>query len=150
LKRIMSAGLVLSARRGNRVYYTSNTRHPAHEDLKRVLIKTVAFGDQLRDRLKPFSKQIHLAFIFGSMAAGTERSGSDVDLLIVGQLTSREVAKVLGPLGREMDREFNATLYPEKEFRSKARRGNRFIGQVIGEPKIWLIGNEQELTNLVK
>ncbi len=150
LKRIQAAGLALSHRRGNRVYYRSDTKHPAHEDLKRALIKTVAFGDQLRESLLPIREQIRLAFIYGSLATGGENRDSDVDLLIVGELTSRQITKVLGPLGRELDREFNATLYPEKEFRKKARSGNQFIGNVIAEQKIWLIGNEEDLRELVE
>jgi uncharacterized protein len=149
LKRIQAAGLALSARRGNRIYYTSDTRHPAHEDLKRVLIKTVGLGDQLRKCLEPHHSKIRLSFIYGSLATGKENRDSDIDLIIVGELTSRQATKILGPLGREMDREFNATLYPEKEFRSKLKRGNRFIQQVVSESKIWLIGNEDELRELV-
>ena len=93
---------------------------------------------------------VRLAFIYGSVAAGEEVATSDVDMLLVGQLSSRSAAKVLGPLGRDMGREFNATVYPESEFRAKARRGNQFIRQVVSGPKIWLVGDEQELTELVE
>lgn len=150
LKRIQDAGLVVSNRRGNRVYYCARREHPAFEDLKRVLIKTVALGDQLRAALEPIEDSVRLAFIYGSVAAGEEVATSDVDMLLVGQLSSRSAAKVLGPLGRDMGREFNATVYPESEFRAKARRGNQFIRQVVSGPKIWLVGDEQELTELVE
>ncbi len=150
LRRIQAAGLVLKTRRGNRVYYVACREHPAYEDLKRVLIKTVALGDQLRAALRPFEARVLLAFVYGSVAEGSEGATSDIDLLLVGQLSQRQAAGVLGPLGRDLGREFNATIYPEKEFRAKARKGNRFIQQVVAGPKIWLIGDEKELTRLAE
>lgn len=149
LKRIQDAGFVQKSKSGNRAYYRARREHPAFEDFKRVLIKTVGLGDQLRDALRPHEKNIRLACIFGSVAAGQEVASSDVDLLIVGQLTSRQAAKVLGPIGRTLGREFNPTIYPEIEFRSKFRRGNQFIQQVMSGPKIWLVGGDDELTALV-
>ena len=149
LKRIQDAGLVEKSRRGNRAYYRAIREHPAYEDLKRVLVKTVALGDQLRAALRPFAGQVRLAFIYGSMASGEEVAYSDVDLLVVGQLSSRQAAKILGPLGRNLGREFNATVYPEKEFRGKARKGNQFLKQVMSDPKIWLVGDDDELAALV-
>jgi len=149
LKRIQDAGLVEKNRRGNRAYYRAIRVHPAYEDLKRVLVKTVALGDQLRAALQPLAGQVRLAFIYGSMASGEEVAYSDVDLLVVGQLSSRQAAKILGPLGRNLGREFNATVYPEKEFCGKARRGNQFLKQVMSGPKIWLVGDDDELAALV-
>jgi len=148
LRRIEDAGLVVKSKRGNRAYYSAQRRHPAFEDLKRILLKTVGLGDQLRAALQPVAKSVRLAWIFGSVATGSEGSESDVDLIIVGQLTSRQAIKILAPIGRSLGREFNPVIYPEKEFRSKARRGNQFIRKIISEPKIWLVGGEDELTEL--
>jgi len=150
LKRIQDAGLVEKSRAGNRAYYIVRRDHPAFEDLKRVLIKTVALGDQLRDALRPLEKKVSLSFVYGSVASGDENATSDVDLLFVGELSSRQAAKVFGPLGRKLGREFNPVIYPEKVFRSKARNGNQFIRKVLAAPKIWLIGSEDELAQLVE
>jgi predicted nucleotidyltransferase len=150
LNRIQDAGLVEKNRMGNRVYYIACRDHPAFEDLKRVLIKTVALGDQLRSVLLPLESKVLLSFVYGSVASGAENATSDVDLLLVGDLSSRQAARVFGPLGRELGREFNSVIYPKKEFLNKARSGNQFIKQVLAAPKIWLIGSENELKQLVK
>ena len=150
LKRIQDAGLVEKSRTGNRVYYIARRDHPAYEDLKRVLIKTVALGDELRGAIGSLAEKVVLSFVYGSVASGTENAASDIDLFLVGELSSRQAAKVLGPLGRKLGREFNSVIYPEKEFRTKARRGNQFVRQVISGPKIWLIGNDDELTQMVE
>lgn len=150
LSRIQDAGLIEKTRRGNRAYYNARRSHPAYEDLRRVLLKTVALGDQLRDALQAVRSRVLLAFVYGSLAAGTDVASSDVDLLIVGQLTSRQAARILGPLGRNLRREFNTTIYPEREIRSKIRSGNPFIREVLSGPKIWLLGNDHELAALVE
>ncbi len=149
LKRIEDAGLVEKRRRGNRTYYGARRQHPVYDDLRRMLLKTVALGDQLRDVLGSLEGKVRLAFVYGSVAAGTDVLTSDVDLFIVGQLTSRQAAQLLGPLGRSLEREFNPTIYPERELRSKARSGNPFIHKVLAGPKIWLIGDDDELATLV-
>jgi predicted nucleotidyltransferase len=148
LRRIEAAGLVSRTRRGNRVYYAAERQHPVFEDLKRIALKTVGLGDALREALKPFQDKVRLAFIFGSFATGTEVAVSDVDLLLVGDLTSRQAARALGPLGRELSREFNPVIFPAREFRQKAKRGNRFIRELVAGPKIWLMGTTDDLAEL--
>jgi predicted nucleotidyltransferase len=150
LRRIEKAGLVRTKKRGNRVYYSADRRHPAFEELKRILLKTVALGDLLRGRLERVGGKVRLAFVFGSVASGTERSSSDIDLLLVGSLSSRELSAILGPLGREVGREFNPVLYSEEEFRRKAKAGNHFVREVISGPKIWLVGSEDDLAKMAE
>ena len=149
LQRIEEAGLANKTRRGNRAYYRAQRDHPVFEDLKRVLLKTVALGDVLRDGLASAGDSIRLAFIFGSFASGKESPTSDVDLLVVGDLDSKEAAVLLGPLGRELGREFNPVVYSVDEFRRRATSHNHFVRQVLKSSRIWLIGNEEALRRLV-
>ena len=149
LRRIEEAGLLEKTRRGNRVYYTANQGHPVFEDLKRVALKTVGLGDALREALQFHEERIDLAFIFGSFATGLETASSDIDMLLVGQLSSRQATSALGAAGRELMREFNPVVYPPREFRQKARRKNRFVTEIIAGQKIWLIGGPDDLAQLV-
>ena len=149
LQRIEGAGLAHKTRHGNRVYYRAEREHPAFEDLKRVLLKTVALGDALRGSFGPVGDQVRLAFIFGSFASGKESPSSDVDLFVVGDLKSKQAALLLGPLGRELGREFNAVVYSVDEFRRRISGDNHFVRQVLESPRIWLLGDEEELERLV-
>lgn len=145
LKRIDEAGFLLNRRAGNRVYYKANRLHPAFDEMKSLILKSVGLGDRLSAALLPLAGSLRFAFIFGSVAAGTEQGSSDVDLLCVGTLSAREAASVFGPLGREIKREFNPLLYSEEEFRQKVKGDGAFMRNVLMGPKIWLIGNEHEL-----
>jgi len=68
----------------------------------------------------------------------------------VAQLSLRETTKLLSPVVSELGREFNPVIYPPEEFIKKARENHHFITQVIKGPKIWLIGNEDELAKLAE
>ena len=148
LARLERTGLVRKERRGNRVYYKAQEDNPAFLDLKRFFIKTVALGDKLSEALTSLASGIDLAFIYGSVATGEDKPASDVDILVVGKIGLKELSKILGPLSRDLGREFNPTVYSPKELRKKADDGNAFINAVIGGPKIWLIGDEDELAGL--
>jgi len=148
LLRLEKAGLVTSARRGNRVYYNADRSHPAFEDLKRMFLKTVSLGDALRAGLSPVAAKVRAAFIYGSYASGLEKAGSDIDLMIVGDLTPRETASVLGPLGRQLGVEFNPVVYPVREFKALVKQKHHFVTGVLKGPKIFLIGGEDDVKGL--
>jgi predicted nucleotidyltransferase len=150
LKRIERTGLVTKTKRGNMVYYKADRMHPAFEDLKRVFLKTVALGDALREALAPLSDKVKLAFIYGSLAQGKETSQSDIDLFLVGELSLRDTTNILRSIVPELGREFNPVVYHPEEFKKKARENHYFIIEVIRGPKIWLIGNEDELGKLAE
>ncbi|MGQ0569338.1 MAG: nucleotidyltransferase domain-containing protein [Armatimonadota bacterium] len=148
LARLERLGLVVKTPRGNRVYYRTARGHPAFEDLKRVVVKTFGLGDGLKDALTSLKARVHVAFVYGSYATGQEALESDIDLLLIGSLTSREAASLLGPIGREVGREFNAVVYSPDEFARKCREGQHFIAEVLKGPKTFLIGNQDELARL--
>lgn len=148
LGRITDAGLLIERRTGQRVYYRARREHPVAEELKSLVLKTVGLGDRLRAALVPFSEGLRIAFVFGSVASGTEGVSSDVDLLCIGNLNAKEAARVFGPLGREMRREFNPLLFTVSEFQQKHHSDNTFLKRVLDGPKIWLIGDDDELAKL--
>lgn len=148
LSRLLETGLIIKKKSGNRFYYKANREHPAFEDIKRALFKTTLFGDLLRKALDPIKNKIQFCFVYGSLARGEESFESDVDLLIIGDLRIREIAKILGSVGHEIGREINPTVYPMKEFRKKIKEKNIFIREIIDKPKIWLFGEESEFAKL--
>ena len=149
LARLERTGLVIRMPRGNRVYYRANRKHPVFEDLKRVILKTVGLGDALRAALAALTDRVRVAFIYGSFARGEETAESDIDVLLVGDLSLREASAVLGPVGRKLGREFNPAVYPPEEFQAKAAKGHRFITEVLKGEKIYLVGDEHELRRIV-
>jgi predicted nucleotidyltransferase len=148
LAGLAQAEIIIRRKDGNRTYYQANTGCPILPELSGLLRKTAGLADVLKNALKPLSKKIKAAFVFGSFAANSARTGSDVDLLVIGSCSFGEVAAAVGKAQDKLGREVNPSVYPIDEFRKKATAGHHFIKTVLAGPKIFLIGNENELERL--
>jgi len=91
-----------------------------------------------------------MAFVYGSVANGVFRAASDVDLFIVGSVSFAQVVSALRPAQDMLRREVNPSVYPPEEFRRRVAEGNPFLTTVVREPKVFLIGGERELAELVE
>jgi len=145
LKRLIRAGIVGQIWRGNRTYYRVDPSHPAHEHLKALMLITVGFGDTLRAQLLGIRDKIKVAFLYGSVARGDETATSDIDLMLIGNLSGRQTAAVLAPVKKLVNREINPSVYNPQDFRRKYRNHHPFIREVIKGPKVFLLGDEGEL-----
>lgn len=150
LKRLEDSQFITKSQNGNRVYYKANRMHPAFEDIKRLLFKTVLFGDFLQSALKDLKNKILFAFIYGSFARSEEGRGSDIDIFLIGNLSMRELSSLFGPLSRELNLEINPVIYSLEEFQEKWKDRNHFLNEVIESPKIWLIGDENALGKITE
>lgn len=145
---LSAAGVLRRTRDGNRVYYQANPICPIYPELRGLVLKTVGLADVLRQALAPLAGRIALAFVYGSIARGDAGPESDVDVLVVGKATFADVASALGPAQEKLRREVNPTVYSRAEFRRKAEAGHHFVVDVLGAPKIFLLGAEDELAGL--
>jgi hypothetical protein len=84
------------------------------------------------------------------MAKGAETSFSDIDLMVIGSLSLMEVVSAVSGAERELGREVNPSVYPVDEFCRKLTTGQHFITSVVAGPKLFLIGNEQQLKGLAQ
>lgn len=150
LERIEQAGLVNKKKSGNRLYYKVEKSHPAFEDLKRAFFKTVALGDVIREALKPLEKKIMFAFVYGSIAKGQDRPDSDLDLLLIGSVTLKDIANAVADLSEKLKREVSPVNYTPATFVERLKEGNRFALELLETPKIWLIGKEDEFARLAE
>lgn len=150
LRRLSGAGILRRSREGQRICYQANRECPIYPELHQLVIKTAGLADVLRDALKPLAEGIAVAFVYGSVAQGAFTSGSDVDVLVVGRVTFGEVASALAPTQEALQREVNPSVYPTAEFGEKLRAENHFLSAVMRQPKVFLIGGEDELTELAE
>lgn len=149
LSKLHQAGILLRRNNGNRVYYKADPACPIIAELTSILTKTSGIADPLREALACLGDKIELAFIHGSIAESRERSESDIDLIIVGNVANADVALALRPLHERLGREINSTRYTSGEFKSKIAAGHHFLTSVLGKQKIFLIGGEHELAQIV-
>lgn len=146
VRLLSESGLVLREREGRQVYYQANRDCPIFEELKAILVKTAGLADVLRDRLAPLVNRCRVAFVFGSFAEGLDNAESDVDVMVIGNVTFAAVSDALGDLQADLRREVNPTVYNVHELREKI--STPFIASIMRKPKVFLIGDEDELTRL--
>jgi len=150
LKLLVQLGLLQSRRSGHQLLYRADASSPIHAELQSIVVKTVGLADALKAALRPIASQVKVAFLFGSFARGTHRSASDVDLMLIGRPSIAAVVKLLGEPQRRLGREINPTIYQPAEFASKLRSGHHFLNSVMDGPRIFIIGDEDELRGVAE
>ena len=150
LRSLEELGIISSRADGNRVVYKSDRSSIIFEELRRIILKTIGFGHLLSEGLSGLRERVDAAFIYGSVADGADRIDSDIDLLIVGDLTLKEVARALAPVKENVDREISVTFYSRGEFVEKYAEGNHFVRSVMSEEKIFVIGGEDDLKKIIE
>jgi predicted nucleotidyltransferase len=145
LGTLAKAGLIERSVVGMQVFYQANRSHPSFTELHSLIAKTSGMFHVLRSALAPIAKEISFAFIYGSMANGEGNAGSDVDLMVIGDVTLDEILMQLTIAERDLGRPLNPTVFSLKEFRSKLQGGNHFLNSVMRGKKVLLIGDEDEL-----
>ncbi len=144
--RLAGSGLLLMEPLGNQKRYRANPDAPIHDELIAIVHKTFGLAGPLREALAPLADRLHVAFVYGSVAKGSDTASSDIDLMLVtDDLTYPEVMTALHPLIEHLGREINPTLYTRADLRKRIDAGNSFITRVLAQPRIWLIGGEHDL-----
>jgi predicted nucleotidyltransferase len=145
LQDLTEAGILKCHRQGRMVYYQANAESPLFSDLRGLLLKTAGLVDILADALNALVPKIRLAFVFGSIASGQERNDSDIDLMVIGEISPLDLALPLRH-GRELlGREINPTVYLPAEFAKKLRAKDHFLRQVLTKPRLLVLGSGDEL-----
>jgi uncharacterized protein len=148
LKHLTEMGLFLRRTQGNQVRYQANSESPIFSEIKGLITKTVGIHDVILSALASLGPEIQIAFVYGSVARQNERANSDVDLMVLGNVSFSEVVSALGPAQRALFREINPTVFPPSEFRSKLATGNHFLRSVMKEKRLFVLGTENELAKL--
>ncbi len=148
--RLTQAGIILRTVKGNHVYFQANQNGPIFAELKGLVVKTVGLVEVLRSALLPLKKRLLLAVIYGSMARGEEKRGSDVDLLVVGEVTFGDIVSAIEPAQGLLRREVNPTVYPPEEFKTRVESHHHFLKSVFSLEHIYLTGRDHELAGLAE
>jgi len=144
--RLSGSGLLLMEQIGNQKRYRANPDAPIHDELAAIVRKTFGLAAPLREALAPLEDRLDMAFVYGSVAKGSDTARSDIDLMLVtDDLTYPDVMAALHPLMERLGREINPTIYTRADLRKRIAAGNSFVTRVLAQPRLWLIGGEHDL-----
>ena len=145
LQMLVREGVVTARRSGNRVYYSANKRCPVYPELRMLLIKTVGVADEIQKAMKPLKEMVDFAYVYGSFASGEARADSDIDLMVVGRATLKQLGAALAKAEDALSREVHATVYSKREYAARLRERDGFVAQVHSGPRITVLGDPDEL-----
>lgn len=146
LVRLTQSGLVTVTLRGRQKLYRANPDSPIFAELRSIVQKTIGVVDVVRIALLPYTDQISSAFIYGSVAKGTDTALSDVDLMVISErLSYSELYEILSDAEQAVGRKINPTLYSPSEFRSKRADTSHFLKRVMEQPVMFVLGTRDDL-----
>lgn len=141
LSRLQSSGLVTVERIGNQKHYRANPDSPIFAELKSLVLKTIAFAEPLKESLKPLSDKIDAAFIYGSVAKGTDTARSDIDLMVIGNdLDYAGLYSALQDAEVKLSRKVSPTFLSPADWKRKAAEKGSFVSKINAQPKIFVFG----------
>ena len=144
LDRMEAAGLLTMTRIGNQHHYQANPECPIYAELLGIVKKTFGITDIIRQALSPLSEQISWVFIFGSVASGKETATSDIDLMVVGDVSFTEVVGLLYPAQATLGREINPKIYGMEEWTQMRNNKDAFFKEVMAKPRMDVMGDGHE------
>jgi len=144
LIHLEESGIFISRKKGNSVYYSVNRSYPLFDEFKSIVSKTIGIQGLLKDILSKI-KGIEVAFIYGSFAKKEENANSDIDLFIVGKIDDSKLLRKIRKLEEILKREINYSLFTRDEFGKKIKVRDSFILDLLENPKIFLVGDKNDL-----
>jgi predicted nucleotidyltransferase len=146
LARLAESGLVTVRKIGTQKHYQANPESPVFHELVGLISKTVGLAEPLRAALAPFADRIKAAFVYGSVAQGSDTASSDIDLMLISEgLSYADVFEALQVAEARLGRPVNPSLYTPAEWAAKLQSGNGFAARVAERRKLFLLGTEQDL-----
>lgn len=146
LARLSGSGLLAVEQIGNQKRYSANPDCPIHAELVSIVRKTFGLAHPLREALAPLAERIQSAFVYGSVAKGSDTASSDIDLMIVSDdLSYADVMGALHPLMERLGRDINPTIYSSANLVQRIESGHGFPARVLQQPRIWIAGEDPPL-----
>jgi predicted nucleotidyltransferase len=149
LEALTAAGIFTVSSTGSQKLYGANRQSPIFEELYGLVLKTVGLLEPLKKALKPYQSKIEFAFVYGSIAKGTDIAKSDIDLMIIGeQITYGDIFLALQNAEKTLQRPINPNLMTPDEW--KQRRNNKisFVTKILEQPKMFVLGTGNELQGI--
>ena len=147
LLKLEKARIFQKEKKGKEVYYFLNKESPIFNELKKIISKTIGIEAQIKKNLERLGN-IKIAFVFGSFAKEKEDSFSDIDLMIIGKPNEDKLISRITKIENQIGREIDYHIFSSTDWRNKLKEKNSFLENISSQPKIFLVGNEDELSRI--
>jgi predicted nucleotidyltransferase len=146
LTRLAATGLLRVETVGNQKCYRANERAPVYAELVGLVRKTVGLAGPLQAALAPLADRITAAFVYGSVAKGSDRAASDIDLMVIADdLDYATLTAALAAAEESLARPVSPNLMTRAEWRRKRAEADSFAARIATQPKVFVIGADDDL-----
>jgi predicted nucleotidyltransferase len=143
LAHLEKAGILSCRTVGNQKHYAFREDSPILDDLRNIFLKTAGAGAEIRATLEKIAG-IELAFIYGSYVSGEAHAASDIDLMVIGDVSERDLAPAVARVERRVKRQIDYVLFTRGEVEQRSGGKGEFVREVLLGSKIVLIGNPND------
>jgi predicted nucleotidyltransferase len=141
VRRLWEAGVLRESRMGNQRLFQANTDFPLYPELRSICAKSFGLAGMLREALAPLVDEIDEAFVFGSVARGTDTAGSDIDLMVVGRVSLSRLLDHLAPLDAVLGRSVHVNLHHPAEW-TVLSRDDTVVRAIVESPTIRIVPDD--------
>ncbi len=144
LGRMEKFGMATSEWRANRRLYRFRKDYIFYKELLALVAKTSGLGGSLLKNKGKLGK-IKYAFISTRFLKNGSSNSEDVSILVVGSIVLPELQSIIADEQAKREQEINYSFMDESEFKFRIKRRDPFIIKVLLQPKVMLIGDEDEM-----
>jgi len=145
LDLLVGVGLLKVHKVGNQTQFCANEDHPVYPELLGLVRKSIGLVDVLQEVLAPLAGQIQVAFVYGSIELGSEGPHSDVDLMVLGEISFGAAMNALCDSQAILGREVNPKVMTLSEWQSRKAAGDGLVQDLLSKPRLLVMGAEHEI-----
>jgi uncharacterized protein len=143
IDHLVHAGVLMEEpRRGRQRSIRANTEFFLYPELRSIALKTFGLIEPVRDALQAHADRIQEAFIFGSVAKGTDTDKSDVDVMVVGTVPPLELFDAANELQQTLGRKVQFNVYEPEEWRDLVEH-DPVVAQIVKGPQLKVMPHAQ-------
>lgn len=136
--------LLTKEKRLNKVFYALNKNYQLYDEFLRIFSKSGLLAMLIYKSLPKLGKIKYIA-LSTKFAKQLPIKEDEIYLLLVGIVVVPEIASIVSETEKNFGREVNYTVMAEEEFIFRKKNNDPFIWRFLKQPKIMLVGNEEEL-----
>lgn len=140
LRRWVAAGLLQKWNASGRPRYMV-ADDPLLQHLVAFCVHQSTTVQRLRQRVHELGEDIQAAALFGSTASGRTHSTSDIDVLLLTDMSRLESQSLFKGLSRELGRPINVLTYKQQKWVELVREADLFVLGILDSPLVELKGD---------
>jgi predicted nucleotidyltransferase len=111
-------------------------------------VRRIAGADREDGRraLEPLADGVQAAFIYGSIAKGTDKAASDIDLLVVSdRLGYPDLFTALQAAESALGRSISPNVMTLQDWQAKVQEKGSFAARIAAQPRLFVMGSDSDL-----